>query len=96
LPLQVPPSTLFTSKQRVRICCCNNFSSADPKALIETIKQNKMKVGLALKPKTKVETVVPYLDMVDLILVMVGCLDPTQFPARPSNLDLEVNHLWWI
>ena len=38
--------------------------------LIKHIKANKVKVGLAIKPKTKVETILPYLKLIDLVLVM--------------------------
>lgn len=37
---------------------------------IELIKKTGSKVGLALKPNTKVEQILPYLSQVDLILVM--------------------------
>ena len=38
--------------------------------LIEKIKSKGMKAGLAIKPGTPVETVHPYLDALDLVLVM--------------------------
>jgi ribulose-phosphate 3-epimerase len=38
--------------------------------LIKHIKSNKVKVGIAIKPKTKVETILPYLKLIDLVLVM--------------------------
>jgi ribulose-phosphate 3-epimerase len=38
--------------------------------LIKHIKSNKVKVGLAIKPETKVETILPYLKLIDLVLVM--------------------------
>lgn len=43
---------------------------ADKRALIETIKSRGMKAGIALKPKTPVEEVLPYIDLVDLVLIM--------------------------
>ena len=39
-------------------------------AAIQCVHQNGKKVGLALKPKTPVETVYPYLHLLDLVLVM--------------------------
>jgi len=42
----------------------------DFKPLIRMIKSKGMKVGIAIKPNTKVETVYPYLDMLDQVLVM--------------------------
>lgn len=43
---------------------------SDPNKIITYLKENKIKVGLALKPKTKVETILPYLSQIDLVLVM--------------------------
>ncbi len=39
-------------------------------ALIERIKEKGMKAGISIKPKTPVEAVLPFLDMVYLVLVM--------------------------
>lgn len=39
-------------------------------SLINKIKSRQMKVGIALKPNTSVDIVIPYLDMLDLVLVM--------------------------
>ncbi|ORX46183.1 hypothetical protein BCR36DRAFT_332124 [Piromyces finnis] len=38
--------------------------------LIEKIKKAGMKVGIAIKPKTPVEWVLPYADKIDMVLVM--------------------------
>lgn len=45
-------------------------TGADHTALIERIKSAQMKVGLALKPGTPVESVFPYLPLLDQVLVM--------------------------
>jgi ribulose-phosphate 3-epimerase len=37
---------------------------------IETVHQNGKKVGIALKPKTPAEAIEPYMDKIDLALVM--------------------------
>ena len=42
----------------------------DFKPLINLIKSKGMKVGIAIKPNTSIETVFPYLDMLDQVLVM--------------------------
>jgi ribulose-phosphate 3-epimerase len=42
----------------------------DPRALITHIQKAGKKAGVSLKPGTPVETVYPYLDAVDLVLVM--------------------------
>ena len=42
----------------------------EKKALIERIKRSGMKVGLAIKPKTQVESLFPYLELLDQVLVM--------------------------
>jgi ribulose-phosphate 3-epimerase len=45
-------------------------ASKDPEALIKKIKALGMKPGLSLKPATEVEVIQPYLDEIDLVLVM--------------------------
>lgn len=45
-------------------------ATSNPEALIKQIKDKGMKVGMAIKPKTPVEAVLPYVDQVDMILVM--------------------------
>lgn len=45
-------------------------SCFDVNAAIEKIKANGKKVGLSIKPNTKPEILKPYLDKIDLILVM--------------------------
>ncbi len=45
-------------------------STSRPKDAILKIKENDMKVGLAISPNTSYEVVIPYLNMVDMILVM--------------------------
>ena len=42
----------------------------DVGATLEAIRAAGMKVGLSVKPATPIEEVYPYLDMVDMILVM--------------------------
>jgi len=44
----------------------NGFS----RKLINFIKENDFKVGIAIKPKTSINEIIPYLDIVDLILIM--------------------------
>ncbi len=41
-----------------------------PDAVIEAIKKSGAKVGLALKPGTPFEKAVPYLDKIDMLLIM--------------------------
>jgi ribulose-phosphate 3-epimerase len=43
---------------------------ADPAGLIEKIKSWGVKVGISLKPKTPVSEVMPYLDDLDMVLIM--------------------------
>lgn len=45
-------------------------SEADKMELIQAIKSKGMKVGLAIKPNTAVESVFPFLDTLDQVLVM--------------------------
>lgn len=45
-------------------------SAADPVEVIRTIRQNGAAPGISIKPKTPAEAVFPYLDLVDMVLVM--------------------------
>lgn len=40
------------------------------KKLIKYIHENNCKVGISIKPKTKVKAILPFLELVDLVLVM--------------------------
>ncbi|EGZ05792.1 hypothetical protein PHYSODRAFT_251615 [Phytophthora sojae] len=45
-------------------------STKDPLALIKQIRDAGMKVGLAIKPGTSAEAAFPYVELVDMVLVM--------------------------
>ena len=45
-------------------------STSRPKDAIQKIKDHDMKAGIAISPATPYESVLPYLDMVDMVLVM--------------------------
>ena len=42
----------------------------NPKEIIDYIKGKNIKVGMALNPKTHIEEIIPYLNSLDLVLVM--------------------------
>src|ERR1700745_1796335 len=42
----------------------------DPRPLVERLRKLNVGVGLVLNPPTAVDTVMPYLDEIDLLLVM--------------------------
>ena len=46
------------------------FDSTAVIDLINKVKEHKMKVGIAIKPKTKVEVLFPYISLVDQLLIM--------------------------
>ncbi len=45
-------------------------STKNPQALIKKIRSLGVKVGITLRPKSKLNTILPFLDRVDLVLVM--------------------------
>lgn len=45
-------------------------TSSDQTCVIRKIREAGMRVGLAIKPQTLVESILPYVDSVDMILVM--------------------------
>lgn len=42
----------------------------DIMSLVMYLKENNIKVGLSIKPDTKVESIIPYLPFIDMVLVM--------------------------
>jgi ribulose-phosphate 3-epimerase len=42
----------------------------DPKRVIDKVRKTNMRVGIAVKPKTKIEEIEPFISLVDLVLVM--------------------------
>lgn len=47
-----------------------HVESNDVRKTIDKIKSNHIKLGLSVKPKTKVDELLPYINEVDLVLVM--------------------------
>lgn len=45
-------------------------ATENPKEIIEYIQSKNVKVGISIKPRTTVEDLIPYLNLVDLILIM--------------------------
>lgn len=45
-------------------------STSNPKKVIDQIRQHKKEVGLAIKPETREEVLVPWLDKIDRVLIM--------------------------
>ena len=45
-------------------------SDSDPRMTIDKIRELGCKVGISVKPKTSADAVYPYLDLVDMVLVM--------------------------
>lgn len=45
-------------------------ATKDPKALLQSIRKFGAKPGITLRPGTRVEEILPYLEMVDVVLVM--------------------------
>lgn len=79
-------------------------SSSDPAKTIEAIHARGMKAGLSIKPGTPVEAVLPYLDRIELVLVMSvepgfggqkfmpSCLDKIrQLRAASETVDISVD-----
>ncbi|KAF1744376.1 hypothetical protein MXB_115, partial [Myxobolus squamalis] len=48
-----------------------HFESMDePNSVINLIRDANMKVGLAIKPNTQVERILPFIDKIDIVLIM--------------------------
>ena len=50
--------------------CIVHIELGDPRPLFDDLRARNVGVGLVLNPETPVETVLPYLDEIDLLLVM--------------------------
>lgn len=50
--------------------CFHIEAAKNPKEIIKKIKDNKLKCGVSIKPNTPVSTIKPYLQDIDLVLVM--------------------------
>ena len=79
-------------------------STNDMKALIKQIKDLGVKVGITINPPTPVEVILPYIDDVDMVLIMSvnpgfggqslieDCLDKIKFlRANYPDLDIEID-----
>ncbi len=57
-------------KTKSDILCFHKEATKDPSLLIQKIKKANLKVGMALKPNTSIDTLIPFLKDLDLVLVM--------------------------
>ena len=76
-------------------CGCSLFTfhietTLDPDGLIQNIKRFGMKVGIAIKPKTEIESVIPFLSFIDQLTVMT--VEPV-IKLADYLRDLEVRNL---
>ncbi|CAI2170717.1 931_t:CDS:2 [Funneliformis geosporum] len=58
------------AKAGASMYCFHIEATNEPEALIEKIKKAGMKVGVAIKPKTPIDTVYSLVDKIDMCLVM--------------------------
>src|SRR3989344_2831030 len=76
----------------------------DPRHQLDFIRQNKIKAAISIKPKTSVDNIKKYLDMVDMVLIMT--VEPgwagqkfisetmakvSELRSLKPNLDIEVD-----
>jgi ribulose-phosphate 3-epimerase len=62
-------------------------ADVNPEECIKIIKENNWKVGIALNPETKLEKIMPYVDMVDEILFMTVHPGQQGAPFLPEVLE---------
>lgn len=55
--------------------------------IIDCIKKREIKIGLAIKPNTSVEELIPYLEHIDLVLVM--SVEPGEGGQKFNNIAKE-------
>lgn len=76
----------------------------NPNEIIEFVKTNKRKIGFAINPETPISDIAPYLDLLDMVLIMT--VDPGFYGSKfipgvllkikelrtlKPNLDIEVD-----
>ncbi len=72
-------------------------AKSDIKKTIEKIKSHGVKAGLVIKPKTSYKEVLPYLDMIDMVLIMTvepgfgGQSFMEDMLSKVTNLKEEIN-----
>ena len=84
--------------------CFHIEATKDAGALIDKIHEHKMRAAISVKPKTPVDSVFPYLDKVDMILIMTvepgfggQSFMPDMMPKvttlrkKCPNLDIQVD-----
>lgn len=49
----------------------SDLPDGDPNRMIDLVRAAGMRVGMVIKPKTPVEALYPYIDKLDLVLIMV-------------------------
>tara|TARA_Y100000310_G_scaffold153901_1_gene153453 strand:+ start:19571 stop:20176 length:606 start_codon:yes stop_codon:yes gene_type:complete len=74
-----PLSWVKKNGKRVNLCIAS-FESVDVEEYIAYCKANKMKVGFALKPETKVKSLVKWIKDIDAVLVL--CVHPGFYGAK--------------
>lgn len=79
-------------------------ASNDPISVINYLKKNNIKAGISIKPNTLVKDLIPYLALVDLILVMgvePGYGGQTFIPSTEAKINelltlRELNHYSYL
>lgn len=79
-------------------------SSDTAEKIIENLKERDIKVGIAIKPNTPVEEIMPYIEKIDVVLVMLvepgfggqkmieACLDKVRaIHELKPDIDIEVD-----
>lgn len=55
---------------KVEYACCHLDACPNPVAFLKEMREKKIKVGLALAPEEPVESLLPFLELLDYVLVM--------------------------
>lgn len=70
-------------------------ATTNPDDIINYIKSKNIKVGIAINPFTEIETLIPYLNRIDLVLVMsvIPGYGGQKFISSTSNKILKLDRL---
>jgi ribulose-phosphate 3-epimerase len=81
-----PEKWIEKSYKKVHTIIFHVEAVKNPDEVINLIKSKKKKVGIAINPKTHVKKIKPYLNKVDLVLVM--CVNPGKYGSKfiPATL----------
>ncbi len=87
LMISNPKDWITKNWEKVNTIIFHFESVRNPEGIIQLIKSRKIKVGLAINPKTSVDKIKPFLDKISMVLVMT--VNPGRYGSKFLSKSLE-------